>query len=758
MSVRPHIAARALAAPWLAMVLCLVLQGCAGHSREDTADRVLRDDSCDIWPDSIDLHNGVIVRAVGDSVLQVRVEGNVLRSIPLPAHDAAGAFSFQSDFPVIDALLRLETARPRRAVWHPLVPYELFLNPLEVSYGTELLESRLKNGLVVPLESRRYSWPVVNDNAPWLLAASEVYKAGGSRRWLRTLADVSANVVGEDCTVARNPSTGLFYGIPRYMAAFDARFPAWMDASDVFRVQSLAVNVLYWAVLRNLDGITRDMARRNERSGLPQLPVDADSLRHAVNLEMWMPNIGSYSPLLYGCSLCPLQLHGTDDIAGAMAVLTGFASAPMAASVIRNSALPRSGVAQALWAPAAAMAGNAAAYDAACGAVLSSAASGLLSSVPAAAPQLANPLTGLLLRGFLGMRFAFDGIYFAPSVPRGLPGVKRISGLRYRRGILDINLSGTGNAIVSFAIDGKPAEPFFPAAAASGRHVVDIVLAGNPLPQGTVGSAVDATLPSPPVVEWNNGREATILPAAAAGSGRHDGLAASYATFVCLNGVLTEEVLSHTYHLYDAASPVVVQFVSVEDNKLMGFSSRPHLYVPPGEETRVELADVARGGTKVIENRRLAERFIESDRRRNRNVRFDYTAPADGDYIVDVHYISGLGIVNARRRTALRALYVDGSRRGIFVFPQHSGASLDRDGGYDWQTLTSFSNPLRIRLHKGLNHMELRLYQPSPVYIDPTANTLLADFIRIIPLGNSSTSKTSLTSLPSTIGHLTYIP
>ena len=99
-----------------------------------------------------------------------------------------------------------------------------------------------------------------------------------------------------------------------------------------------------------------------------------------------------------------------------------------------------------------------------------------------------------------------------------------------------------------------------------------------------------------------------------------------------------------------------------------------------------------------------------------------------------MHYISGLGIVNARRRTALRALYVDGARKGIFVFPQHSGASLDRDGGYDWQTLTSFSNPLRVSLRKGVNTLELRLYQPSPVYIDPAANTILADFIRIIPL------------------------
>ncbi len=32
----------------------------------------------------------------------------------------------------------------------------------------------------------------------------------------------------------------------------------------------------------------------------------------------------------------------------------------------------------------------------------------------------------------------------------------------------------------------------------------------------------------------------------------------------------------------------------------------------------------------------------------------------------------------------------------------------------------------------------MRLYQPTPVYIDPTANTIVADFVRIIDLGEKA--------------------
>ena len=136
----------------------------------------------------------------------------------------------------------------------------------------------------------------------------------------------------------------------------------------------------------------------------------------------------------------------------------------------------------------------------------------------------------------------------------------------------------------------------------------------------------------------------------------------------------------------------------------------------------------------MLPDKHLAARFVESSRAANRNLRFNVIAPEGGRYIVDVHYASGLGIVNPRRGTALRMCMVNGRRAGVFVFPQFSPSAWDKSLGDDWQRLSSFSNPLVVELEAGENILELRYFQTSPVYLDPTANSLVADYVRLIPL------------------------
>ena len=723
---------------------------------------IVHNSEIDIWPDSIDFHNGVILRAYADSILQVRVEGHVLRTISLPPL-RENAFGVKTDFPVFDALYRLEASAPGPEGWWRFTPYEIYLCPLDSRRGIRLLAKRKKNGYIIPPETRRYSWPVINDNGLWLLAACELFRTGADRRWLATIGETAQKVIGEDCKAARNPATGLFFGIPRYMAGVENLFPRWMAPSDIFATQSMAVNASYWGALNSMNAITSEMARKNENSHLPEMPVDADSLLHAINRELWMPNTGCYSALLYGAPATPLQLQSSDNLAQGLAVVTGLTSTEMGKAVIRNTPLSPAGISNfyptpspdapladiapaacAFWAVATARNGSWQAYDTAVGALLYSAASYVLTRQDNSPRRFDNLISGLVLRGFLGMKFAFDGIWFQPSVPHSMPGHKTITDMRYRKAIFDISVEGTGTVITSFTIDGKTAEPFVHSGL-EGRHKIEIVLAGNHVENGNpVNKTEGAVLPSPPIVEWASTREAAILPQVGAGAKtsanghKPTSFPTSYSGFVYLDGVLTEELASHTYHMYDAPDPVTVQFVSVENNRLVSFSAEPRLYIPQGKLSMIYLASVAKGGTRIIQDKQIAARFVESDRRRNRDLAFDYTAPHDGEYMVDVHYISGLGIVNPRRRTALRSLYIDGGYSGIFVFPQQTPMSRDAESGNRWQNLTAFSNPLKVRLRKGRNRIMMRLYQPTPVYIDPTANTIVADFVRIIDLGEKA--------------------
>lgn len=739
------------------MALTLLLPSCDKAST-DNATPLVHNAGIDIWPDSIDFHTGIIIRAYGDSMLQVRVEGNVLRTVNVPPARKT-AFRFNSGMPVFDALYRMETADTIPDSWWRFSPYEIYLNPLNPREGTAILGSRLKNGYIIPPATRRYTWPVINDNGLWLLAACELFKTGADRRWLETIGETAEKVITEDCRAARNNSTGLFFGIPRYLAGTESIFPRWMTPSDIFATQTLAVNIGYWSALSSMDAITAEMALKNERSRFPELPVYADSLLHAINREFWMPNRGCYSAAVYGSPFTPLQLQVADNLAQSLAVVTGMPSSGMVNALMRNTPLSPLGIPLftpavnpdaafaditpatiAFRAIAAAQHGDETAFDDAMGALLHNAAISVLGNSEKAPRTLRGSITGLILRGFLGMKFAFDGIHISPSVPRSMPGTKKLTGLLYRRALLDITIEGTGKEISSFTIDGTESTPFIPAALEGSHHIGITLSNSQPTQDNAAHTCDDGAIPPPPAIEWTSSREAFILPEdpARQGSTSHKkihpadkSLPDSYSEFVYLNGVLTDELMSQNYRLYDSPSPVTVQFVSVENNRLVSFSAKPHIYIPEQCRGMVYLASVARSGTRIIEDKKIATRFVESDRQRNRDLTFDYDAPHEGEYIIEVHYISGLGIVNSRRRTAMRSLYVDGNRQGVFVFPQHTPGSMDAESAGAWQNLTAFSNPLKIKLRKGRNRLSLRLYQPTPVYIDPTANAIVADFIRI---------------------------
>ena len=82
----------------------------------------------------------------------------------------------------------------------------------------------------------------------------------------------------------------------------------------------------------------------------------------------------------------------------------------------------------------------------------------------------------MIYRLFYGMKFETDGIRFTPFVPQSIAGNKRISNFNYRKAVLQIDLSGTGNRIKKFTIDNEEqAEAFFPATL-TGMHTIKIEL------------------------------------------------------------------------------------------------------------------------------------------------------------------------------------------------------------------------------------------------------------------------------------------
>ena len=60
----------------------------------------------------------------------------------------------------------------------------------------------------------------------------------------------------------------------------------------------------------------------------------------------------------------------------------------------------------------------------------------------------------LVLHGLLGIQFEGEGIYFSPYLPRGYDEII-LNNLTYRNCILNMRVTGTGNRVSSFKLDGK---------------------------------------------------------------------------------------------------------------------------------------------------------------------------------------------------------------------------------------------------------------------------------------------------------------
>lgn len=719
--------------------LIFVFSACK-EIKPEPADPIAHSDSYDIWPDSIDLHNDVILRVMNDSIMEVRVNGNTLDTIRC-GEVPDGRMTFTSGYPVLDFLYRLEASMPVNGKFTTSTPYEIFLNPLETDSAQALLQLRLVNGLVLPYQDSFLEWPAVNVNAEWLLAATELAAANGNPQWRKTVEKSAKLLIDTDRRLSMNQTTKLFTGVPRYMAVARGIFPDWMTAHQVGSQTTLAVNMEYCAAMRRLE-----------------LPTD--SLRKAIDNELWIPNMGYFSALSYGYPTCQTPLEVTDNLAQAIAIITGQLSPAMAETVIRKTPVYHSGVTlfqpqlppasgevrqelsatlvQTAWTVAASRVENRAAYSSAIGALFVCEGERLLGARNQL-PSFRSTFTAFILRALAGMEFNNDGIFFVPNVPENLPGEKKIEGLRYRDAILDININGTGKAISTFTLDGKPADPFFDGSL-KGHHVISITLGGPAADPGSLTLLEGKEVaPLPPVATWD-GQHAKIsqgkLPPRLSDNPLNADARKMLTNedpdcrLIYLNGVLQEEIYRDSYALYNSASPVVVQFTAFYNSQLSGYSSAPYLYIPSGQQTLLYASELAKSGTKVLEDKQLASKFVESNRFKNRTVTFEYDAPATGRYLVDIRYINGLGIVNAQRKLALRQLKVNSHDAGIFFFPQLRAAQGETDS---WQEQTGWTNSLVVNLERGKNTLALHLYQPSPVYADPNSNMILFDLIRITP-------------------------
>jgi len=522
---------------------------------------------------------------------------------------------------------------------------------------------------------REGQWPVVSDHVGWATASWEVYKITGDRKWLAYSYHVIEKTLNINRQVLIDHRTGLVHG-----AGYTSSMPlgsrrmTWMGYNDLFACMSLGNNILTGNAYAILSDMGDELGIENEYH------KDAQRIKDAINQHLWNEERGFYSSFLYGMAI-PQQAPLTDNTSQAMCVLWGIADDDRAEYLIEQTPVSNYGVnvtypastpiepyltnaswatTQALWNLAAAYTGNENALRRGMGALYRAQALYQSRGIHIQGININELGTGasnasMVLRVLMGMNFKPEGIEFAPIVPQGMPGDKTLSGLAYRKAVLNITVKGVGNDIKSMTDNGKPLEsPFLPNDV-EGKHDIVITLAeGHSATNKVTIHHNEIILPPTPTVEWtrDSGHIVDYIPGM------------SYRLSV--NGKLHS--LNDSVFALPSSDGFTEYSVLIEGKYISGYMSRPHHDFTPTPQTAF-LPDSASGQSSVI-----------------------VSVAHGGDYLLDVGY-------HPTGTLDVREVMANGHPMGTLVMTSINGLN---DNGL------AYSNMVGIKLLKGRNVITIK--------------------------------------------------
>ena len=546
------------------------------------------------------------------------------------------------------------------------------------------------------------SWPCSSDRVIWAVAAWKVYLATGDMQWLRKAYSVVLKSLESDHHALYDSKTGLYRGESSFIDWRQQSYPLWMQPADIYMSECLGTNVVYAKVFETVASMAGELG---EKSVAKEYRGRAADLRKAINDNFWLSDKGYYGSFLYGRNSL-IQSGRSETLGESLAILWDVADSDRSEQII--SSMPVSAWGPAIFWPqissqpdyhnnatwpfvtsyygmAAAKAGNQRALLHALGSNVRSAAL-YATNYENFTNSTGNPYTtrmnshnmlwglsgfmGLFHKVFFGMELTEDGMWFSPCVPESLEGERSLTGFPYRGMLLDIKVSGRGNRIKTFCLDGRRQSKAFVPASLTGTHQVTIELTGE-FSESSVDIQEYTPAPEYPSVSVQGGE----LVWNAVGK-------CSYK--VLRDGNVVAETSEFRFVLPEDNAGEW-QVVSVDENGVAGFASEPLEIYPLTVSVPVD---------------------VKIDEIKGEQVSVTVDVPEDGEYVLDWLYSNGNGSVTGYNHCSTRTLYVDTQMVGVSVFPQR--------GKNDWKA-AGWSSPVAVKLTKGAHTVALR-------YLDTDVN------------------------------------
>ena len=656
----------------------------------------------------------------------------------------------------------LRTGKEWAGVWTRDVSYSIILSMAALQPEASmisLLKKINEEGQIIQDTGSGGAWPISTDRMIWTVAAWELYKVTGDKKWLETVYPVVERSIAKDARTVISEN-GLIKGETSFIDWREQSYPRWMQTADIAQSEAMGTNVLYAAALNCASQMAEELGKAKEAA---EFKKAADELATNIDKTFWMDDKGYYGMYTYGRDNLILNPRA-ETLGESLAILFDIAPAEKIATISENHPVTKYGApvfypqisdipnyhnnalwpfVASYWTLAQAKAGNEEGVLEGIGSVIRPAAlfatnkenlnldNGDIFTELNSSNMLWSLSGNLALtnRILFGIHFEKDGLRIAPFVPEVFDGKRTLSNFPYRGAKLNISVIGYGAKVQRLTINGKPydAEKIIPAKMLTGEVNIVVDMDNKPIPAMKVNNVPNVKAPLTPIT-WMVFDES--LDTSKLQPSRPNLLQWNPIEYIGEYIVLKDgkEVARTHQTSYPATETGEWQVIGVSAEGVESFASEPRSnrhseYYDIDDEVIVAMSSEISYPAKNITGFR-GKGFVETDKNTKPVVK-TIDIPHDGVYSISYRYSNGNGPVNTENKAAIRSLFVDGKDAGTIVMPQRGVANWD-----DW----GISNSVKVPLTKGKHTITLE-YNPEDQNMNLKTNHALIDGIVVEQVG-----------------------
>lgn len=643
----------------------------------------------------------------------------------------------------------LRTGKEWAGVWTRDVSYSIILSMAALQPEASmisLLKKVNKEGQIIQDTGSGGAWPVSTDRMIWTLAAWEIYKVTGDRKWLETVYPIIVRSILKDSHTVISDN-GLVKGETSFIDWREQSYPKWMQTVDISQSEAMGTNVLYAAALHAVSEMATVLGKKKEAA---EFAASSDELVKNIDKTFWLDDKGYYGMYTYGRDTKIVNPRA-ETLGEALSIIYDIAPEERQKSISQSNPTTPFGPAifypqiadmpsyhnnalwpfvASYWTLAQAKAGNEQGTLEGIGSVVRPAAlfatnkenfnldngdyytelnsSNMLWSL---AGNLA--LTNRIL---FGIHFEKDGLLIKPFVPEALAGVRTLNDFPYRGAKLNITVSGYGDEVKAITLNGKTLKPGEVIAAKQLKGVCDIKVEMNNhiASKMKVNHQPNKKAPLTPIAWLDNDGETPVL-------------AWNPIEYIAEYVVLRDgkEVAKTRQTTYPVVEEGEWQVIGIDASGTPSFASEPRstrsrVVVNP-ERTSIELhsPEVSYKPEGKISGYHGGG-FYELDHEAEAlelPLTVSGNSGEEAVYTVTFRYANGNGPVNTENKCAVRTLKVDGVKAGTVVMPQRGVGNWD-----DW----GLSNSLRVAMTPG-NHVLTLEYEAEDENMNLNTNHAIID-------------------------------